>query len=136
VKDITEWIAEKTVHYERGTIPLDRALCCWTANDGTDFVFLDSEKVRIEGTPEAKLWDNASSTLGACVHDWLEGRNPRHTPLGRFAEMGHDGQLGAGKEFVRKLEQFAKIEGCEWAVQMLAALHMGQFLHGDDETWI
>lgn len=65
--------------------------------------------------------------------DWKDGRNPRHTPLGMIAEMGFDGTLPKGNDSVNILGQFAKIEGCDWALQMIAALKMGTFLTDSDE---
>jgi hypothetical protein len=43
-----------------------------------------------------------------------------------------DGELPAGKRLVEILREFAKIEGCDWARHMIAALHSGHFyLHGE-----
>ena len=134
LKEIDEWIAEKTQEYDVATIPTHRAVCCWDReNANASFRFLDFDKALDRETQESRIWDKAESTLGACVADWKEGRNPRHTPLGRFAEMGFDGHLGSGDKFVRVLEEFAKVEGCNWAVHMLAALHMGTFLVNNEE---
>jgi hypothetical protein len=137
MKTMEQFIKQKTANVtEAGSIPLAHAGICWNL-----------ERERRPGEPiedltvvnfgdggrEDPRWRAAVSTDGACMLEWKEGRNPRHTPLGMFAEMCFDGTIPRGMGFDRLLKEFAKIEGCDWALQMLAALRMGQFLMGDDE---
>ncbi len=139
MKSLQDWITEKTQKIaDVGTIPMDKAGLCWDITSRETGPILDYHVVNLDAAeaghnPDANLWDRAGSTNGACMADW--GRNPRSTPLGKFAELCFDGELPSGHHFVRLLREFAKIEGCDWALHMLAALHMGDFiLDNDSET--
>ena len=46
-----------------------------------------------------------------------------------------DGELPAGKKLVKILREFAKIEGCDWARHMIAALHSGHFYVQGEHYW-
>ncbi len=136
-----DWIKEKTADLEGvGTIPEEFAAICWDVRRTRDFSgpvrdmhVVDFRKTETDGTLECRVWNAAGSTAGACLSDW--GISPRHTPLGKFAELCFDGKMPKGEDFVRLLKQFAQIEGCEWAVHMLAALHMGDILSPTGEEW-
>ena len=78
-------------------------------------------------------WWPLISTHGACFADW--GTNPRHTPLGMFAEMAFDGTLPQGDDLIRLLAQFAKIQGCDWAHHMIAALRCGDFILNGEHVY-
>lgn len=137
MKTVQEWITEKTAKIaDVATVPLARAGLCWDITEREHGPVIDLHVVNLDEAeaghrPDATLWDAAGSTNGACLADW--GRNPRSTPLGIFAELCFDGDLPRGQQFVRLLREFAKIEGCEWALHMLAALHMSSTVLDNDE---
>ena len=142
MKTMQDWIREKTENLEdAGAIPLDRAGICWDIGQRraqrqgpiTDMHVVDLEDARARRGEDGLLWERATMTGGACLLDWKEGRNPRHTPLGKFAELCFDGEMPSGDDFFRLLREFAKIEGCDWALHMIAALRMGDFITEDDE---
>jgi hypothetical protein len=144
MKTMADWIAEKTADVpQRGEIPFKQAGVCWGLHHDlsrigqpiTDLHVVDLKEAQKPGTEERQIWRSATMTDGACMAEWTEGRNPRYTPLGKLAEMGFDGTLPKGHDFARLLMQFAKIEGCDWALHMLAALHMGHYVDRDDEEW-
>jgi hypothetical protein len=137
MKSVQDWIDEKTSKVaDGGSVPLAKVGLCWDFTDKEAGKVIDMHVVNLDEAnaghpPDANLWDAAGSTSGACVADW--GRNPRSTPLGKFAEMCFDGNLPSGQHFVRLLCEFAKIEECDWALHMLAALHMGHIVMPNDD---
>lgn len=140
MKNIEQWIKEKTAGFEDvGTIPIEHAGICWDltrsreSKPRDDLHVLDLREARKSGTEEHRIWKAAGSTLGACIADWKNGNNARHTPLGIIAEMAYDGTLPKGQSLDRILQQFAKIEGCDWALQMATALRMDDFITDGDE---
>lgn len=143
MKPLTQWIKDKTAGLEDvGTIPIECAGICWGKEADykkhhpvNDFRVVDLREARQAGTEAYAIWQSAAFTDGACLLEWKNGRNPRYTPLGKFAEHGFDGTLPKGEAFVRMLAEFAKIEGCDWALHMIAALQMGNFISPDGEEW-
>jgi hypothetical protein len=142
MKTMQEWIKAKTANVLVASIPYEHAGVCWdlerkydSAAPRNDLHVVDLRLARSADTNERAVWKPAASTAGACTTYWKERRNPRHTPLGMFAEMAFDGTLPKGTDFVNVLTEFAQIEGCDWAVHMLAALHMGYAVSDTDEEF-
>lgn len=128
MKTLRQNIAERTPHIGE-KIPATRALIWWDCENNvvTEFLVLDSRLVWGKYvTHESRLWDRDGYTSGACYTDWMI--NPRHTPLGLFAELAFDGRLPKGQALIPILKQFARIKGCDWAGHMLAALRSGDFI--------
>lgn len=58
---------------------------------------------------------------GNSCADWCDGTDLRSTPAGVFGGMLLDGGFASPDEMVKALRQFAKIEQCEWAREVLAS---------------
>lgn len=126
-------IEEKTKNLvDVSTIPTDRAGIAWDANprmpgqpirdlEVVDLIEVEDDDKKGIGSAASAVWWTSRCTSGAGIAAWNKG-NPRYTPLGKFAEIAFDGELPSGKEFVDLLGQFAKIEECDWARHMIAAL--------------
>jgi hypothetical protein len=147
MKTMQQWIKEKTSDLTAvGSIPLKHAGVCWDmertrnySGPRNDLHVVDLRKAQATSkTPDESqqsIWSSAGSASGACHMEWTGQRNVRHTPLGMLAEMGYDGTMPKGVDFVKMLSEFAKIEGCDWALQMIAALHMGNSISDNDEEF-
>ena len=141
MKTMAQWVKQKTADIpDVGSIPLMEAGICWGLTEREkwsdpieDLRVVNFKQALIEGTEERGVWKAARSTGGACMKEWKDGRNPRSTPLGNIAEMAFDGKLPKGEKFVEMLMEFSKIDGCDWALHMIAALKMGHILTDNDE---
>jgi hypothetical protein len=141
-KTLQDWISEKTRDVpDVGSIPLEYAGIGWEierrgrqsfSKPIEDLHVVDLRGARNRNSAVGRLWMAACSTDGATNRGWAEGDNPRQTPLGKLAEMAFDGNLPKGG-FMRLLHEFAKIEGCDWALHMIAALRMGDWVVRDEE---
>ena len=111
-----------------GVVEARRAGFCW--DDSDLFAVVDvaaiedgSQKPK-RGTRlavERSLWETAEYTRGGRDEaEWME--RPRFTPEALFAERCHAGSMPRGDDFLKLLEQFARIKECQWARDMLAAL--------------
>ncbi|MFL6764532.1 MAG: hypothetical protein ACJ8FO_04975 [Sphingomicrobium sp.] len=119
-----------------GVIPVERAAICWdhdSLGQIRNFHVLHFDRALDPQTEEHRLWNAARCTNGACFVDW--GVNPRHTPLGIFAEMAFNDTLPAGEALGAVLTEFVKIQGCDWAQHMLAALLSGVFIVNGEHLW-
>lgn len=68
--------------------------------------------------------DRYGASNGACCAGWMVNGDARYTPEGVFADMVKVGFAGAIALAVT-LNEFSKIEGCEWAAAMATAITTG-----------
>lgn len=102
-------------------IAADRAIVLW--NDEMD----GDEKATTTRIAELHVFDierqphwadRLSSSRGACDADWLDGAW-RNTPIGLLLELAVCDGFANKDVTVKALKEFAKIEGCEWASEIL-----------------
>jgi hypothetical protein len=99
-------------------IPEKRAMVVWnTIGTGVQ----PSDDVVVHEYRDAKMTlGTHDCSAGACGAGWCEADHPRDNPAGLFASIIFDAPAPASRPVIRAwLEQFAKIDSCEWARQML-----------------
>ena len=125
---------------EIATIPMQHVAIGWEYEEHpphqiAQLWVLDFRRCLEPACAEYRIWNRTHLfTAGACNVDW--GVNPRATPLGKVAEFVVDGELPPGKKLLEILREFAKIEGCDWARHMIAALHSGHFYVHGEHYWL
>ena len=68
--------------------------------------------------------DRYGASNGACCAGWMVNGDPRYTPEGVFADMVKAG-FANDVALAVTLNEFSKIEGCEWAAAMAGAITTG-----------
>jgi hypothetical protein len=103
-------------------IPVAKAQVEWADNKKgrvTEVLVFD----RSDPPHEESRYDLLDNSGGACSADWVTGEDPRSSPEGIFIEMLHVGFVSPDA-MLQALEEFGKIETCEWARTMAAALQL------------
>lgn len=96
-------------------IPVSQALIGWIIDAEyriANVIVLDDRHVRGDQPRDADLaaWNARTHTSGVCLDGWAQTIGP----VVQFAIMAVEG-FADHEEAHKALEQFAKIEGCDWA---------------------
>lgn len=62
-------------------------------------------------------------SLGACVMGWMTDGDARHTPEGAYLAVQRNG-FSDDQAHLQALQEFGKIDSCDWARTMAAALEL------------
>lgn len=98
-----------------------RAMVVWNTighslNPSGDVVVHDKADAR-------RFAETHRSSMGACCAGWCTGSHPRDTPAGLFASIVLNAPDPVSRTVLQAwLEQFGKIDTCEWARLMLAEM--------------
>lgn len=102
-------------------IPRAHALVGWNTDpvDGriTHLRVLDQRRVLAGEQPDADVWAGLSHTSGACIADWCTDGSPLH-PMSLWCQLSVEA-FADPDAAMSAISEFAKIEGCGWAVDAL-----------------
>jgi hypothetical protein len=98
-------------------IPAERAIILWNGSDG-DSISL-TELVVCDISEQGQWTDRLDNSRGACDLGWMKGGRWDASPMGIYTMiMAMESPVSRELQAV-VLREFAKIEGQDWAVDML-----------------